>query len=70
MSAHRPVHVSQIAARQQLEARLLLELKAAEAVFHSALPEEKAEASRQYREVLDRFNDLILNRKTPGPEPS
>jgi hypothetical protein len=70
MSAYRPVHVSQIAARQQLEARLLRELKAAEAAFQSALPEEKAEASRHYREALDRFNDLILNRKTPGPEPS
>jgi hypothetical protein len=70
MSAYRPVHVSQIARRQQLEARLLRELKAAEALFQSALPEQKEQASRQYREALDRFNDLILNRRTPGSEPS
>jgi DNA-binding FadR family transcriptional regulator len=67
MATHQPVRVSQIAARQQLEARLLLELKTAEAAFQSALPEEKAEAGRQYREALDRFNDLILNRRAPGP---
>lgn len=66
MSAHRPIHISQIAARQQLEAQLLQELKAAEAVFQSALPEQKAEASRHYREALDRFNDLILNRGMSG----
>jgi len=70
MSAYRPVYVSQIAARQQLETQLLRELKAAEAVFQSALPEEKAEASRQYREALDRFNDLILHSRTPGAQPS
>jgi hypothetical protein len=70
MSAHQPVHVSQMAARQQLEARLLRELKVAEAVFQSALPEQKAEASRQYREALDRFNDLILNRGPSGSQPS
>jgi hypothetical protein len=67
MATHQPVRVSQIAARRQLEARLLLELKTAEAIFQSALPEEKAEASRQYREALDRFNDLILNHRTPSP---
>jgi hypothetical protein len=67
MPAHQTVHISQISARQQLEARLLRELKTAEALFQSALPEEKAEASRQYREALDRFNDLILNRRAPGP---
>lgn len=70
MSAHWPVNASRIAARQQLETQLLRELKAAEAVFHSAQPEEKAEASRHYREVLDRFNDLILNRRPPESEPS
>jgi hypothetical protein len=69
MSAHRPVHVSQMAARQRLEAQLLQELKAAEAVFRSALPEQKAEASRHFREALDRFNDLILNRRTSGSGP-
>jgi hypothetical protein len=67
MATHQPVRVSQIVARRQLEARLLLELKTAEAIFQSALPGEKAEASRQYREALDRFNDLILNHRTPGP---
>jgi hypothetical protein len=70
MSAHRSVNFSQIAARQQLEIQLLRELKAAEAVFLSALPEQKAEASRQYREALDRFNDLILHRKLPNSRPS
>jgi hypothetical protein len=70
MSAHRPVNFAQIAARQQLEAQLLRELKAAEAVFHAALPEQKADASRHYREALDRFNDLILNRKLPDSQPS
>jgi hypothetical protein len=65
MRAHQPARVSQIAARQQMEAQLLRELKTAEAVFQSALPEEKAAASRQYREALDRFNDLILNRRLP-----
>lgn len=70
MSAHWPVDFSQIAARQQLEVELLRELKAAEAAFHSALPEQKAEASRLYREALDRFNDLILNRKLPDSQPS
>jgi hypothetical protein len=69
MSAHWPV-ASRIAARQQLETQLLRELKAAEAAFHSAQPEEKAEASRHYRELLDRFNDLILNRRAADSEPS
>ena len=70
MSAHRSVNFSQIAVRQQLEVQLLGELKAAEAIFQSALPEQKAEASRLYREALDRFNDLILNLKLPDSQPS
>ena len=70
MSVYRPVDFSQIAVRQQLEAQLLRELKAAEALFHAALPEQKANASRHYREALDRFNDLILNRKLPDSQPS
>jgi hypothetical protein len=70
MSAHWPANLSRIAARQQLEVQLLQELKAAEAVFHSALPEQKAEASRHYREVLDRFNDLIIHRKVSDSQAS
>lgn len=68
MSTHRPLHISQLAARQELEAQLLQELKAAEALFQSALPQQRAEASRQYREALDRFNDLIVNRGKPGSQ--
>jgi len=52
--------------RERLEQQLMAELKQAESAFHNAPPEQKEEAAERYREALQRFNELILDRKPPG----
>jgi hypothetical protein len=52
--------------RERLEEQLMAELKRAEYEFQNAPPEQKEAVAERYREALQRFNDLILNRKPPG----
>ena len=52
--------------RERLEEQLLAEVKQAESAFRSAPPEGKEAAAEVYRQTLQRFNDLILDRKPPG----
>jgi hypothetical protein len=52
--------------RERLEEQLLAELKQAEAQFQNATPDQKEAAAERYREALQRFNDLILDRRPPG----
>ena len=51
--------------RERLEEQLLAELKQAEFEFQNAPAEEKEAAAERYRQILQRFNDLILDRKPP-----
>jgi hypothetical protein len=51
--------------REELEQRLLAELKEAETAFHQALPERKEEAENHYRRALERFNEIIVHRRMP-----
>jgi hypothetical protein len=51
--------------REELEARLLAELRDAEAAFHRASPDEKPEAENRYRQALERFNEIIVHRRMP-----
>jgi hypothetical protein len=51
--------------REELEERLLAELREAEAAFHLAGPEEKPEAENRYRQALERFNEIIVHRRMP-----
>ena len=52
--------------RERLEAQLLAELKQAEFQFQNAPQDQKEAAAERYRQILQRFNDLILDRKPPG----
>jgi hypothetical protein len=52
--------------RERLEEQLLAELKQAESQFQNATPDQKEAAAERYREALQRFNDLILDRRPPG----
>jgi hypothetical protein len=52
--------------RERLEEQMLAELKQAEAEFQNAAPDQKEAAAERYREALQKFNDLILDRKPPG----
>lgn len=56
--------------REQLEAQLLAELKQAELAFQNAPPDQKEAVAERYRQALQRFNDLILDRKPPGSSSS
>lgn len=51
--------------RQQIEAELLLQVRRAEAEFRDATSDEKEAASERYRDALQRFSDLILDRRVP-----
>ena len=52
--------------REELERRLLAELKSAENVFRNAAPDQKEKASERYRAALERFNSLVVDRKMPS----
>jgi len=51
--------------RERLEEQLLAEVRRAELAFQTASAEEKEAAAEAYRQTLQRFNDLILDRKPP-----
>ena len=65
MSPFRPEGPLRRPTREQIEDQLLAELKRREAEFHNASPQEKEAAGERYREALERFNDLIVDRKLP-----
>jgi hypothetical protein len=52
--------------RERLEEQLLAELKQAEFEFQNAPPDQKEAVAERYHEALQRFNDLILDRRPPG----
>ncbi|HEV3334344.1 MAG TPA: hypothetical protein VG096_25330 [Bryobacteraceae bacterium] len=52
--------------RDRLEEQLMAELKQAETEFQKAPPDQKEAVAERYRLALQRFNDLILNRRPPG----
>ena len=52
--------------RDRLEEQLLAQVRQAESEFQNALPDRKEEVAERYRQALQRFNDLILDRKPPG----
>lgn len=66
MPAPEPERLHQQQLREQLEAQLLAELKQAEIEFQNASPDQKEAVAEGYRQALQRFNDLILERKPPG----
>jgi len=49
--------------RERLEEQLLAEVRQAETAFRNAPPDEKEAVAERYREALQRFNELILDRK-------
>jgi len=51
--------------REEIEERLLVELKEAEAAFQTASPEQRDAAEARYRDALDRFNEVIVYRRIP-----
>ena len=51
--------------RQQLEAELLIQLRRAEAEFHEASADQKEQAGERFRQALERFSRLILDRRFP-----
>jgi hypothetical protein len=51
--------------REELEQRLLAELKEAETAFHQAPPGQKEQAENRYRQALERFNEIIVHRRMP-----
>jgi len=67
--AYHPEGVPNIAAHprpgERIVARLLTELKAAEAAFTRADAPEKEAAGERYRQVLERFNEVIVHRRMP-----
>lgn len=66
MPAPKPQGPHDRQSRERLEEQLLAEVKQAEFEFQNAPPEEKEAAAERYRQTLQRFNDLILDRKPPG----
>jgi hypothetical protein len=52
--------------REKLEEQLLAEVRQAELEFQNAPPDQKEAVAERYRQTLQRFNDLILDRKPPG----
>ena len=66
MPAPNPQGPYQRQARERLEEQMLAELKQAEVAFQNASPDDKEAAAELYRDALQRFNDLILDRKPPG----
>lgn len=65
MPAAQPSANPERESRQELEARLLAELKHAENEFQRAAPDGKEAAGERYRHVLERFNTFILGHKIP-----
>ena len=65
MPADQPSGNPERESRQELEKRLLAELKHAESDFQSAAPDQKEAAGERYRHVLERFNTFILGHKVP-----
>lgn len=66
MPAPKPEGPNDRRLRDQLEAQLLADLKQTELEFKNAPPDQKEAVAERYRQALQRFNDLILDRKPPG----
>ena len=49
----------------QVEVELLTDVRAAEAAFKRAAPDQKEQAGEEYRQALARFSALILDRRFP-----
>jgi hypothetical protein len=52
--------------RERLEEQLLAEVRQAESEFQNAPADRKEAVAERYRQALQQFNDLILDRKPPG----
>lgn len=50
----------------QVEVQLLTDVRAAEAAFKQASGDQKERAGEIYRQALDRFSELILERRFPS----
>ncbi len=66
MSAANPQGPPNRQSRERLEEQLLAEVRQAESEFRNARPDQKEAVAERYRQALQRFNDLILDRKPPG----
>jgi len=54
--------------REELERKLLAEVRLLEREFQEARPAEKEAVGERYREALQRFNDVILKRPPSSSE--
>ena len=54
--------------REELERRLLAEVKLWERAFLEAAPDQKEAVGERYRAALQRFNDVILKRPPSSSE--
>ncbi|MBZ5577462.1 MAG: hypothetical protein LAP40_12950 [Acidobacteriia bacterium] len=65
MSAHTLDALPWTLARHQIEDELLTQVRQAEAAFKQAPADQKEVAGERYREALQRFSELILDRRVP-----